>query len=299
MLAGHEEGNHHVGDLVVGDGGTVLVGRVHEMLHHVVLGVVVVLNAALLDGVHVDLGDGSLGVVTLAVPGERGPVKHEVDGGEAHVEVVVESGEGLVKLAADNAALEGVGGGENGDLGHLLGDINDARLALEAGGPLEVVAHFTRDDGNVGSEGLGGKSDLHELSQAVLAFSHGSGYQRISHLLLLHELGVGAVIDNILAKDGSGEDGVNLLSRDVLEFSVENKVVSGGAHGNGGFLAEEDKGEDIAELDQKVSLHCSESLVPASLYAARRKAPSQLKGHGSSGLTLARFSLKKRGGSIP
>jgi hypothetical protein len=73
----------------------------------------------------------------------------------------------------------------------------------------------------------------------------------ISHLLLLHELGVGAVVDNILAEDGSGENGVNLLSADVLELSVENKVVSGGAHSNGGFLAEEDKGEDIAELDRE------------------------------------------------
>lgn len=164
VLAGHEEGNHHMGDLVVGDGGAVLVGRVHEMLHHVVLGVIVVLVAALLDGVHVDLGDGSLSVVTLAVPGERSPVKHEVDGGEAHIKVVVESGEGLVKLAADDAALEGVGGGEDGDLGHLLGDIDNAGLALEVGALLEVVAHLARDDGDVGSEGLGGKSDLHELS---------------------------------------------------------------------------------------------------------------------------------------
>lgn len=73
----------------------------------------------------------------------------------------------------------------------------------------------------------------------------------ISHLLLLHELGVGAVVDNILSKDGSGEDGVNLLGADVLELSVENKVVSGGSNGNGGLLAEKDKGEDIAELDRE------------------------------------------------
>jgi hypothetical protein len=38
----------------------------------------------------------------------------------------------------------------------------------------------------------------------------------VSNLLLLHELGVGAVIDNILAKDGSGENSVNLLGTDIL-----------------------------------------------------------------------------------
>jgi len=72
----------------------------------------------------------------------------------------------------------------------------------------------------------------------------------VSYLLLLHELGVGAIVDDILAKDRSGEDGVDLLSADVLELSVENEVVSGRAKSNSGFLSEEDKGEDIAVLAQ-------------------------------------------------
>ena len=72
----------------------------------------------------------------------------------------------------------------------------------------------------------------------------------VSYLLLLHELGVGAIVDDILAKDRSGEDGVDLLGADVLELSVENEVVSGRAKSNSGFLSEEDKGEDIAVLAQ-------------------------------------------------
>ena len=71
-----------------------------------------------------------------------------------------------------------------------------------------------------------------------------------SYLLLLHELRVGTVVHNILAKDRSGEDGVDLLGADVLELSVENEVVSGRAKSNSGFLSEEDKGEDIAVLAQ-------------------------------------------------
>lgn len=163
VLASHEEGNHHVGDLVVGDTDAVLVGGVHQVLHHVVLGLIAAGSTALLDGVHVDFGNGSLGAITAAVPGERSPMKSEVDGSEAHIEIVVEVSESLVELVSDGAALESMGGGKDGNFGHLLGDIDNTRLALEVGALLEVVADLARDDGDVGSEGLGGESNLHEL----------------------------------------------------------------------------------------------------------------------------------------
>lgn len=169
VLASHEKGNHHVGNLVVGDPGTILVGGVHQMLHHVEFSVDVRVGSSFADGVHVDLGDSSLSVVTLAVPGERSPVEGEVDGGEAHVEIVVQGSEGLVKLVANDAALKSMGGGENGDFGHLLGDIGNARLALEVDGPLEVILDFTRDDGNVGSESIAGQGNLHELEQGPVS----------------------------------------------------------------------------------------------------------------------------------
>jgi len=168
VLTGHEKGNHHVGDLVVGDRGAVLVGRVHKMLHHVVLRIVSALSTALLDGIHVDLGNSALGLVTLEVGRKRSPVKLEVDRGETHVEVVVESSQRLVELVADFAALKGVGCSEDGDLGHFLGNIDNARLALEIGASLEVVADLGGDDRNVRSEGFGGKSNLHELKANLL-----------------------------------------------------------------------------------------------------------------------------------
>lgn len=248
VLASHEEGNHHVGDLVVRDRGTVLVSRVHQVLHHVVLRLVVTLSTAFLDGVHVDLGNSALGVVALAVRGERSPVKLEVDGGEAHIEVMVEIGQGLVKLVANGAALEGVGGSKDSDLGHPLGDVDNAGLALELGASLEVIADLGGDDGNVRAEGFGGESNLHELGVSLLASSSSDLVFAISHLLLFHELGVGAVVDDILSKDRSGEDAVDLLSRDVLELSVKDEIVSGRAKSDSGFLSEEDKGEDIAVL---------------------------------------------------
>lgn len=163
MLTSHEEGDEHVGNFVVGDRRAVFVGRVHEVAHHV-LGTIVTTLAAAFHSVHVDLGNGALSVVAAVVPGKRGPVKDEVDGGETHIEVVVEVGKSLVDLVANLLALKGVRGGEDGKLGHLLGYVNNARSALEVGVLLEVGRDLVGDNGNIGAERLGGEGDLHELA---------------------------------------------------------------------------------------------------------------------------------------
>lgn len=76
----------------------------------------------------------------------------------------------------------------------------------------------------------------------------------ITDLLLLHELRIGAVIDDITSKNRSGQDGVNLLGIDILELAVENKVVSRRSNSDSGLLSEEDKGEDIAKLQEWLAL---------------------------------------------
>ena len=68
------------------------------------------------------------------------------------------------------------------------------------------------------------------------------------YLLLLHELGVGAVVDDILAEDGGGERVVDFFSVDILQLAIEDEVVALGSQADGGLLAQEDKGEDIAVL---------------------------------------------------
>lgn len=163
VLTSHEQGNHHVSNLMVGHRNSVLVGRAHKMLHDVEFLVLITLGATLLDRIHINLGHSSLSVVALTIPRQRSPVQHEVDGGEAHIQIVIQSGKRFVKLVADGAALESMRGGEDGDLGHLLGNITNARLGLEIGVSLEVGLDFSSDDGNIGSEGIGGKSNLHEL----------------------------------------------------------------------------------------------------------------------------------------
>lgn len=70
----------------------------------------------------------------------------------------------------------------------------------------------------------------------------------LANLLLFHKLGVGAVVDDILAKNGSGKNAIDLLGAHVLEFSVENEVISRGADRDSSLLSKEDKGKNIAML---------------------------------------------------
>lgn len=69
-----------------------------------------------------------------------------------------------------------------------------------------------------------------------------------AYLLLLHELGVRAIVDNIAAEDGSSQDGVDFFSVDILKLAVEDKVVAGGSNSDGGSLSEENKCENVAML---------------------------------------------------
>lgn len=70
----------------------------------------------------------------------------------------------------------------------------------------------------------------------------------LAYLLLLHELGVWAVVDYICAKDWRCQRRVDLLSVDVLELAVQNEVVSFSAQTNSRLLAQQDECEDIAIL---------------------------------------------------
>lgn len=69
-----------------------------------------------------------------------------------------------------------------------------------------------------------------------------------ANLLLLHQLGVGAVVDNILAEDRSSERAVDLLGVDVLELSIEDEVVALGVEADSHLATEENKGKDVAIL---------------------------------------------------
>ena len=59
-----------------------------------------------------------------------------------------------------------------------------------------------------------------------------------THLLLLHELRIRAIVNNISTKDWGSQDSVDLLGIDILELSVEDEVVTGWTHRNSRFFPE-------------------------------------------------------------
>lgn len=129
MLACHEKGNHHVGNLAVGDGCAVLVLAVpaarkekishqsknsskedtHQVPYHVLFSGLrrgISGLTSLLDDGHVRFGHLLLRIIASPVLWKRCPWQHKVDRGEAHVEVVVEIGKGRVELVANLLALQ-------------------------------------------------------------------------------------------------------------------------------------------------------------------------------------------------
>src|SRR5690606_8972227 len=114
------------------------------------------------------------------------------------------------------------------------------RLALEGRIPLEVGLDLIGNDRDVGSEGVGGQGNLHELyndhvSQSLFRWRRKTGQGNAKYLLLLHELRVGAVVDHIPSEDRGGQASVDFFGVDVLELAVEDEVVSRRSHGDRGL----------------------------------------------------------------
>jgi hypothetical protein len=56
-------------------------------------------------------------------------------------------------------------------------------------------------------------------------------------LLLLHQFGVWAVINHIFSKDRGGQNSVDFLRIDILQFPIENKIVALSPEVYGSFLS--------------------------------------------------------------
>ena len=70
----------------------------------------------------------------------------------------------------------------------------------------------------------------------------------MSHLLLFHELRVGAVIDDVIAENWRGVRGVDLFGVDILQLAVEDEFVALRADIDSHLPPEHDEGEHIAVL---------------------------------------------------
>lgn len=70
----------------------------------------------------------------------------------------------------------------------------------------------------------------------------------LTYPLLLHEFGIGTVVDHILSEYRPGQFVVDLLRIDVLLLAVQDELVALRTNVDGGLLAEENEGENIAVL---------------------------------------------------
>lgn len=68
------------------------------------------------------------------------------------------------------------------------------------------------------------------------------------YLLLLHELGVGTIINHVATKDRGGERRVDFLSANVAKLAIEDEFIALGAEIDRGLLAKKNEGENVAIL---------------------------------------------------
>jgi len=73
----------------------------------------------------------------------------------------------------------------------------------------------------------------------------------VTNLLLLHEFGIRAVINHILSEYRGCQDGVNILSADILKFAIQDEVIARGSDVYCRLLSEENKRENVAILRQQ------------------------------------------------
>lgn len=221
VLAGHEEGDHDVGDFVLLEGTTVFVALLNEGGHGVFFVLCMSLESGskrkrnvthdftscntLPEDVNVELGHLLVGSVPLPVTGQREVGEQEVERREASVEIIVQASERLVERRSNLLALEGPGGGENGDFLHDIDNVERAPFALGLGGGEawlggDEVLNLLFDHADVRAELVDGEGDLDKL-------------------LLLHENVVGNVVDDVRSEDRGGE----VLRKASRENQVEGR----------------------------------------------------------------------------
>jgi len=249
VLSGHQEGNHHVCDFLVGDGGSILVAAVHQVPDHILFlaghdGVF----APLLNQVHVEASHLPLRGITTLVAGEREPRKQEVHRIEAEIEIVKERCERSVESVANLFALQRTRSSEDSDLRNNLAERNGALRTLEVLGLLEVVLHLLNDQRSVSLEGVDSQSEFHELCNCQPGARGINTSAVATNLLLLHKTVVGTIIDDTLSENGSCQVGVDLLGVDFRELSVEHKVVALRTKADGHLHSEQYKRKHITVL---------------------------------------------------
>jgi len=120
-------------------------------------------------------------------------------------------------------------------------------FALEVFAISNETCNFADDERDVGVKGFAAQAEFHKLARArmlvVLFVSVGR-----PNLLLLHQLGVGAVIHDILPKDRHCERLIDLLGVHILDLCVKNELVALCTQTDGGLLPKQNERKHIAVL---------------------------------------------------
>ena len=92
------------------------------------------------------------------------------------------------------------------------------------------------------------------LDERHMRLQSGLSQPEFDKLFLFHKLGVGTIVDHIRPENRSRQWTIDLFRINVLYFAIENKLVPLSPEVDGGFLAQQDEGKDIAVLEhQQVS----------------------------------------------
>lgn len=153
-----------------------------------------------------------------------------------------------VESVPDFLSLQGTRRGIDRDFGNRLAHIEDTLGFLEDGRFLDKALDFSGNQTDVGPKSIGSKTELDELRVLLTRLLRLHQFCFFTYLLLLHELGIGAIIHNIATKNGCRKRRVDLLGANVSKLAVENEFIAFGAQEDGGLFAQENESEDIAVL---------------------------------------------------
>ena len=191
VLASHQERDHDMRHLDIGQHAAVPVLLLRQRREHVVL-VLVVALAARADDLLVELGHCLLCPVAPPVAREGEVGEEQVDRLEPTIKIGIPLRERLVQPGTDFGALERTRGGEDDKLSHGVQAVKGTPFVCWRVESLEV---------GIGLEHLG-RLFLDHVRVNTEVFSRET---KFDEFLLLHEHFVRAVVYDVLAKNGCGD----------------------------------------------------------------------------------------------
>lgn len=226
MLSRHQDRNHHVRDIRVGQLHASLVLAPRKSRNHIMFVLPIspfllfcpplpghthrdnLPRPPLLDDIPIKLADLLVRLISPHINRQGQVRKHKVDRNESRIEVPEELGEFRVEGVPDFLALQRARGGEDDELRHGVEDLDGLGRGGGSGREVELVCEemlrFGRHERGVGLEGFGSEAVL-DLGVSWSSEKEVDETLTTDEFLLLHEHLVGAIKDDTLAKHRRGQ----------------------------------------------------------------------------------------------